>query len=129
MEKETLSHTWRRLPWCAEAEQALGHLIEAERAAILADVAAGLSFLFEVSGPDYGGFFLFRFYDNHQGQTVCYCIAFNGRNARAGLPHLAGIAAKAGAVELICKTEQEAVMRLYRRDGWRVAVYELVLDL
>ena len=77
----------------------------------------------------YGGWFLFRFYEDHRGQTVCYCMAFNGRNARAGLPHLAKMAAKAGAVELICETEQEAVMRLYRRDGWRVAVYKLVLDL
>lgn len=122
-------HTWtRRREWSDAAEAALGELIAADRAGILADVAAGLTFLFEVDGPDYGGWFLFRFYEE-AGQTVCFCPAFNGRNTAAGLWHLRDLVRGAGAAELICWTEQEAVARLYRRQGWRIAQYELRLTL
>lgn len=123
------AHIWRRSAWCAEAEESIGPLIEADRAGILADIAAGASFLFCVNGPEYGGWFLFRFFDNHAGETVAFVIAFNGRNAGAGLPYLAALAKKAGAAELVCTTEQEAVARLYRMQGWRVSEYELTYDL
>lgn len=129
MEAAALTHTWTRSAWCAGAEEFLGPLIVADRAGVLADIAAGLSFLFSVDGPDYGGWFLFRFVENHAGQVVCFCIAFNGRNAGAGLPYLASLAKKAGAVELVCTTEQEAVARLYRGHGWRITEYELTFDL
>lgn len=126
---EVVDHVWTRSGWCAEAENAMGALIEADRAGILADIVAGLSLLFTVDGPDYGGWFLIRFFDNHVGETVCFCIAFNGRNAEAGLPYLAEMARKAGAVSLVCTTEQEAVARLYRGHGWKITEYELTFDL
>lgn len=129
MEAARLNHVWTRRPWCDEADAALGELIDADRAGILADIAAGLSYLFFVTGPDYGGWFLIRFFDNAQGQTACYCIAFNGRNTLAGLPYLGRLVAAAGAVELICNTEQEAVARLYRAQGWKITEYELTLKL
>lgn len=129
VEASEVGHTWRRSAWCEEAEASIGPLIEADRAGVLADIAAGLSFLFCVDGPDYGGWFLFRFFDNSKGETVAFVVAFNGRNAGAGLPYLAELSKKAGAVELICTTEQEAVARLYRMQGWRVSEYELTYDL
>lgn len=122
-------HTWTRSAWCDGAEASIGPLIVAERAGVLADIEAGLSHLYTVDGPQYGGWFLFRFYENHQGETVCFCIAFNGRNAGAGLPYLADLARQAGAVELICETEQQAVARLYRSQGWKITNYELTFDL
>lgn len=122
-------HVWRRSPWCDAADAAIGPLIRADRAGILADIAEGRSQLFEVDGPEYGGWFLIRFFDNDDGEVCCFCIAFNGRNAGAGLPYLAELVRKAGAAELICRTEQEAVARLYRRQGWDITEYELRFDL
>ena len=127
--KVNAGHVWTRSAWCAEADELIGPLIEADRAGVLADIAAGLSYLFMVTGPEYGGCFLFRFFENHVGETVAFVIAFNGRNAGAGLPYLAALSKKAGAAELVCTTEQEAVARLYRRQGWRVSEYELTYDL
>lgn len=122
-------HTWTRSAWCEGAEASLGPLIMADRAGVLADIEAGLSFMFTVDGPSYGGWFLFRFVENHKGEIVCFCIAFNGRNAGAGLGHLADMARQSGAVELVCETEQQAVARLYRSQGWTITNYELTFDL
>lgn len=121
-------HVWRRAQWCDAADAAIGDLIQADKAAIVADIGAGLSQLFEVDGPEYGGWFLIRCYDD-AGETVCFAIAFAGRNTEAGLPDLAELLRRAGVAELICSTEQEAVARLYRRQGWRITEYELRLRL
>ncbi|MHB1430402.1 MAG: hypothetical protein ACYCVW_17095 [Rhodocyclaceae bacterium] len=128
-EETALRHVWRRARWCDDAEASIGPLIRADRAGIIADIEAGLSQLFHVEGPDYGGWFLIRFYQDEAGDLACFCIAFNGRNTEAGLPHLVELVRAAGAVELICTTEQEAVARLYRRQGWTITEYELRFDL
>lgn len=129
MEEKTVNHLWTRSPWCDEADASIGPLIEADRAGIISDIAAGKTYLYHVTGPAYGGWFLFRFLETHKGETVCFCVAFNGRNAGAGLPYLAELVRNAGAVELICTTEQEAVARLYRGQGWKITEFELTFDL
>lgn len=125
---EVAGHVWRRAQWCDAAEAAIGDLIKADKPAIVADVEAGRSLLFDVDGPDYGGWFLIRCFED-AGETVCFAIAFAGRNTEAGLPDLAALLRRAGVAELICTTEQEAVARLYRRQGWRITEYELRLRL
>lgn len=129
MAEKTLNHTWTRSAWIDQADASIGPLIEADRAGILEDIAAGKTYLYHVTGPVYGGWFLFRFVENHKGETVAFVIAFNGRNAGAGLPYLAELVRQAGAVELVCVTEQEAVARLYRGQGWKITEYELTFDL
>lgn len=126
-------HVWTRSPWCAAADAVLGPLIAADRAGMLRLIELGLRHgghaqLFTVDGPHYGGWFLIRWAEGKSG-LECDCVAFAGRNTEAGLPDLASMVKKSGAVALTCSTEQEAVARLYKRQGWRVTETFLRFDL
>lgn len=121
-------HVWTRTRWGEEAEAALGPLIVGDRENVLSKIASGTAQLFSVDGPDYGGWFLIQFL-GELPELECNCMAFNGRNTAAGLGELAKLVKQAGAVSLTCSTEQEAVARLYRRQGWQVTDYFLRFQL
>lgn len=121
--------TWTRREWCDEAAAALDELIRTDRELVLERIGLGAALLFEITGPDYGGWIILRFFDDADGAVVCDCVAFSGWNTAAGLSDLMRVAKKAGAQKLICTTEQAGVVRLYQRQGWRVSEYTLEHDL
>lgn len=116
--------TWRRVPWCAEADAALGDQIAGDRAAILGDVAARRADLYRAEGPGYAGWVVLRFADRRNGAGAdCHVLAVAGSGLAAALADLERLCAAVGVLAIRLESESPMHHRLYERlgfrEGWR----------
>jgi len=120
---------WERRAWDAEAAAALGDLIDGDREAVLADLAAGRAELWRVRGPGYAGWLITRVEAMRDGTLELVLVAGRGRGMAAAMPHLVEAARATGCRRIRAHSHRPGYGRFVAAMGFRLLEQVFVLDL